>query len=186
MISRRALVTASACIILAAPLAAGAQPAGKVRRIGLLSAGDMSRSPHLTAALREGLREWGYVEGENAVIETRSAQGQFDRLPALAAELVRAKVDVIVSSTTSPTQAAKQTRSGVPIVMIGVADPVAAGFAVSLSRPGGNITGTALAWTEGFPGKWVELIKEAVPSASRVGVILNSAKYGSRRLVKGY
>ena len=113
----------------------------KIPRIGYLAATSLSANAIRTEAFRQGLRELGYVEGKNIVIEWRSAEGKLDRLPALAAELVRLKVDVIVTSATTQTPIAKEATSTIPIVMAQDGDPVAAGFVASLARPGGNITG---------------------------------------------
>ena len=122
-----------------APLAAEAQQAAKVARIGYLT-GSLAASPHLPEAFRQGLRDLGYVEGRNLVIEYRDAEGKLERLPALAAELVALKVDVIVAGHT-PALAAKQATRTLPIVFAAVADPVASGLVASLARPGGNVTG---------------------------------------------
>jgi hypothetical protein len=128
-----------------------AQPAGKVARIGILSPGSASgagRNPTdlavLFAAFREGLRELGYVEGQNIKIESRWAEGNYDRLPGLAADLVRLKVDVIVTYGTPASQAAKRATGTIPIVMAGIIDPVASGLVTSIARPGGNITGQSM------------------------------------------
>jgi len=153
--------------LLAAPLAATAQPRANVPRIGWLSAGfppsaaDLQRSPFL-----QGLRELGWVEGQNITIERRYAEENADRLPALAAELVQLRVDVIVTGEPRANTPAKHATSTIPIVMvISAGDHVA-----SLARPGGNITGLAEQYTDLVP-KWLELLKEAVPQASRVGVL---------------
>lgn len=133
-------ITAAILVLLAMPLAAMAQPTGKVYRIGLLSASSQSRA---IQPFREGLRSLGYVEGRNIVIEQRSAEGRYDRLPDLAAELVKLQVDVIVAIVTQASLAAKNATRTIPIVMVGVADPVGAGLVTSLARPGGNVTGTS-------------------------------------------
>jgi putative ABC transport system substrate-binding protein len=153
--------------VLAAPLAAGAQSPGKVVHLGILtsaSAEEMAR-PRLPAALRD----LGWIAGENIVFEVRAAAGRTDRLPALAAELVRANVDVIVTSSNQETLAAKQATASIPIVMLFGISPVQAGLVVSLARPGGNITGTAVAPVA--PGKYFELLKEAVPNLTRVALL---------------
>ena len=170
---RRAFL-AGAVALLAAPLAAEAQQAAKIARIGYLSP-NLATSPHLREAFRQGLRDLGYVEGRNVVIEYRDAAGKFERLRALAAELVALKVDVIVASAYRATLAAKNATKTIPIIMVAVADPVGIGLIASLVRPGGNITGLALfAGTEIF-GKHLELLKEAVPNLSRVAVLSNPA-----------
>jgi putative ABC transport system substrate-binding protein len=167
--------------LLAAPLAAQAQPAGKVPRVGYLSV--LSRSGpqvqrYLDAFLQE-LRELGYVEGQSIVIEYRWAEGKVERLPELAAELVRLKVDVLVASGGVPVaQAAQQATKAIPIIMTGPADPVSAGLVASLPRPGGNITGLAIISHE-LVGKELELLRELVPKVSRVAVLWNPANPGN-------
>ncbi len=159
--------------LLAASLPAEAQQAGKVYRIGFLHTGSMplTASPFYIG-LMQGLRELGYIEGQNLVIESRSVGGRGERRPEIAAELVRLKVDVIVTSPGPPAiRAAQQATRTIPIVMSGVrVDPVKAGFVDSLARPGGNITGlTQLA--SGLHAKRLELLKEAFPRISRVAII---------------
>jgi putative ABC transport system substrate-binding protein len=158
---------------LALPLAAQAQQAGKVPRIGFLHYGSPGPSPEVEA-FRQGLRELGYVEGQNVAIEYRFASGQVERLPELAAELVRLKLDVIVTPTTPASLAAKQATSTIPIVFAGVADAVGAGLIASFARPGGNITGLASISAE-LGGKRLELLKQVAPKASRVAVLYNPA-----------
>jgi putative ABC transport system substrate-binding protein len=128
----------------------------------------------MLAALRQGLQEQGFVEGANITIEPRYAQGRFDRLPHLARELVATPVDVLVTVVTQATIAARDTTRSIPIVMIGVSDPVATGLVASLPRPGGNVTGTSAMNAE-TAGKWLELLREAVPDARRVAVLWNPA-----------
>ncbi len=132
------------------------------------------RFPRFLQAFRQGLRELGYVEGQNIAIEFRWAEGKYDRLPGLAAELVRLKVNVIVASGPPAIQAAKQATETIPIVMAAIADAVAAGFVASLARPGGNITGLSLMLPE-LVGKQLELLKEVVPKVSRVALLGNPA-----------
>ena len=165
--------------LLAAPLAAQAQPAGKVYRIGTLNLGSPSRSP-LAEAFWQGLRELGYVEGRNVIVEARWAEGRPERLPGLAADLVRLKVDVIVADGTVAL-AAKQATTTIPIVMPLSNDPVRAGLVESLARPGGNVTGQAFL-SEDLGGKWMELLKEAVPRVSRVAVLWHPASGGQGQL----
>jgi ABC-type uncharacterized transport system substrate-binding protein len=174
VISRRAFLGTLACGLLAAPRAAGAQQAGKVYRIGYLSGGS-STLTNLVDALRQGLRELGWVEGQNIVIEYRFAEGRLDRLPDLAAELVRLKVDVIVAAPSPPAAAAKKATATIPIVMIGAGDPVGQGLIASLARPGGNITGLAYFVGQEIFGKQLALLKEAVPKVRRVAVLWNPA-----------
>jgi putative ABC transport system substrate-binding protein len=176
MIIRAALAVALALGLVAAPFAAEAQQAASLPRIGYLSPGSLS-SPITSRnlqAFRQGLRELGYVEGRNIAIEFRWAEGKYDRLPGLAAELVRLKVNVIVTPSTPATQAAKQATETIPIVMVGTADPVATGFVASLARPGGNITGLSTMTPE-LVGKQLEMLKEVVPKVSRVAVLGNPA-----------
>jgi putative tryptophan/tyrosine transport system substrate-binding protein len=153
--------------LLAAPLAAEAQQAAKIARIGYL--GRKSNS-HLHAAFLQGLRDLGYVEGRNVVIEVRDAEGRNERLPALAAELVALKVDVIVAPSTPGAMAAKQATKTIPVVFAALSDPVTSGLVTSLVRPGGNITGVSFLAPEQV-GKRLERLKEAVPGVSRVAVL---------------
>jgi putative ABC transport system substrate-binding protein len=162
---------------LSVPLAAGAQQqAAKVYRIGYLAGGSSTSSLNTTEAFRQGLRELGWVEGQNIVIDYRSAEGRYDRLPDLAAELVRLKVDVIVASPSPPAAAAKNATGTIPIVMIGAgADPVEQGLIASLARPGGNVTGLSYSVGQEIFGKQLALLKEAVPKIRRVAVLWNPA-----------
>ncbi len=170
MISRRNFITASAAM-LAAPLVGEAQQAAKIARIGYLVVANLSDSPHLHEAFRQGLRDLGYVEGRNVVIEYRDAEGKLERLPALAAELVALKVDVIVAAGGTPQAlAAKQATRTLPIVFIAVGDPVTSGLVTSLARPGGNVTGLSFFGPE-LVGKCLELLTQAVPGVSRVAVL---------------
>jgi putative ABC transport system substrate-binding protein len=161
---RRAFL-AGAAALLAAPLAAKAQQAGRVYRVGYLSTGALPPEAFL-----QGLRDLGYVEGRNVVIDYRSAEGKPERLPALAAELVALKVDVIVAPNTPAALAAKQATRTLPIVFIGVGEPVTSGIVTSLARPGGNVTGLSIVSPE-LVGKWMELLKQAVPGVSRVAAL---------------
>ena len=165
---RRRTFVAGSVAVLAAPLAAEAQPV-KVPRIGVLRVGT-APDPNVEG-FRRGLRELGYVEGQNVVIEYRWAEGKADRLPALAAELVRLKVDVIVAGGAPATQAAMRTTSTVPIVTVAAGSP-ATGLVVSLARPGGNVTGLTVVNVE-LSAKKVELLREALPRVSRVAFLGN-------------
>ena len=169
-IPRRAFLGIVAGGLLAAPLAAEGQEA-KVPRIGHLNT-NLATNPHLLEAFRQGLRDLGYVEGRNLLIEYRDAQGKVERLPALAAELVALKVDVIVAAAggTVVALAAKQATKDLPIVFIAVGDPVTSGLVTSLARPGGNVTGLSLLFPE-LVGKWLELLRQTVPGVSRVAVL---------------
>jgi putative ABC transport system substrate-binding protein len=159
-----------ALILLAGAVLAEAQQPAKVPRIGLLIASSPSAASPRIEAFRHGLTELGYVEGKNIVIEYRYAEGKPDRLPALAADLVRLKIDIIVTGGTSPTRAAKEATVSIPIVMTQDIDPVGSGFVASLARPGGNITGLSNFAPE-LSGKRIELLKEIVPKISRVAVL---------------
>jgi putative ABC transport system substrate-binding protein len=164
-----------AVFILAAPLAADAQPAGAVHRIGYLTSGSATATPRTVEAFRQGLGELGWVEGQNIVIDYRFAEGRFDRLPDLAAELVRLKVEIIVAGPTPPAVAAKNATGTIPIVMWAVGDPVRLGLIVSLARPGGNVTGMSFSVGQEIVGKQLELLKETVPKVRRVAVLSNPA-----------
>jgi putative ABC transport system substrate-binding protein len=163
-------ILAFSLIVTAAPLAADAQPTGKVYRIGMLEAIPAARNAANLDALRKGLRDLGYVEGRNLVIEYRSADGRAERFPDLAAELVRLQVDLIVTRGTPATRAAKNATESIPVVMatMGNPHPIVASFA----RPGGNITGVTTFSTE-LTGKRIELLKELAPSLSRVALLHN-------------
>lgn len=160
--------------LLVAPLAAAAPPPARMPRIGWLGVGAPAANasrPSLPHFL-ERLRELGYIEGQNLAIEYRWAEGKPERLPELAAELVRLQVDVIIAPSTLATRAAQQTTTTIPIVML-AGDPVSAGLVASLAHPGGNITGVSPMGSAG--GKWLELLREAVPQSSRVSILWNPA-----------
>jgi putative ABC transport system substrate-binding protein len=162
---------------------AEAQQPKEVPRIGYLAAAPPSAVASRADAFRQGLRELGYVEGKNIVIEYRYAEGKLDRLPGFADELVRLKVDVIVTGGPTPTRAAKEASSTIPIVMAPDTDPVGSGFVASLARPGGNITGLATLNPE-LSGKRLELLKEIVPKLSRVAVLGTSTAQGSAQMLR--
>jgi putative ABC transport system substrate-binding protein len=166
--------TAAVLLLLAAAVAAQTQPAGKIWRIGLLTSGGVSteRSAGFDA-FRLTLRELGYIEGRNLVIEYRYAEGELDRLPALAAGLIARNVAVIVTVSTPAAQAAKGVTGAIPIVMATAGDPVSTGLVSSLARPGANITGLSLLSTD-ISGKRVEILKALIPQASRLGYLGNS------------
>ncbi len=168
---RREFITLLSSAAAAWPLAARAQRSEKVPRIGYLSPSFVTNRER-EEPFRQGLRELGYVEGKNIIIEYRFAEGKFERLPDLAAELVELKVDVIVAQVTVASLAAKGATRTIPIVMQGVSDPVGTGLVASLARPGGNITGTSAMSAEVI-GKSLELLKETVPKLSRVAVLWN-------------
>ena len=156
---------------------AEAQQPGKVPRIGFLASASPSVVSGRIEAFQQGLRELGYVEGKNIVIESRYAEGKLDRLPALVAELVRLKVEILVSAGPIPTRAAKEATVTIPIVMTQDTDPVGNGFVASLARPGGNITGLSTLAPE-LSGKRLELLKEIIPKLSRVAVFGTSTMPG--------
>jgi putative tryptophan/tyrosine transport system substrate-binding protein len=175
-LDRRAFISSVAGGLLTAPLAAAAPPPGRILRLGLLygikPTFDPASNPD-DRALVEGLRAHGYALGRHYSLEVRSARSNPGQLPALAAELVRLKVDVLVTTLTAPTLAAQAATKTIPIVMVGVADPVEAGLIVSLAHPGGNITGMSVNAAE-ISAKRLQLLQEAVPKLSRVAVLWNS------------
>ncbi len=171
--NRRTFLCGLTLGMLALPVAAETQQAGKVPRIGFLFYGSPGPSPELDA-FRQGLRELGYIEGQDITIEYRFASGRVGQLPELAAELVRLNLDVIVTPGTPASVAAKQATSTIPIVFAGVADAVGAGLVADFARPGGNITGLTGISAE-LGGKRLDLLKEVVPKASRVAVLFNPA-----------
>ena len=178
-ISRRAFVVGSAALTLS-PLGAEAQEAGKVPRVGVLVAGPSSSFPQFGKAFSEGLRDLGWIEGQNILVERRSAEGQYDRLPGLAAELVSMRVDVLVTAgPTAVIRAAKHATSTIPIVMPMAADPMGEGFIASVRRPGGNITGLAWDPDPAIAGKYLEFLREMIPGLRRVGVLVDRAQPNS-------
>jgi putative ABC transport system substrate-binding protein len=172
MITRRTFLCGLTLGPLAARLAAAAQQAAKVARIGVLHPGAPATSMHFAAAFDQGLREHGYRQGQNIVVERRFAEAKAERMSDIAAELVRLKVDVIVTSTDPGIAAVRQQTQTIPIVMANSTDPVATGFVASLARPGGNVTGLSSISPE-LSVKRLELLKEAVPGLSRVGIVWN-------------
>jgi len=173
--------TAVVLLLLSAFLGtAAAQAPEKVPRVGYLIAGSRSdpQRQRLAEAFRQGLRELGYVEGQNVAIESRWAEGKDDRFPALAADLVRSKVDVIVTQSGAATQAAQQATRTIPIVMALSNDAVGSGLVASLARPGGNVTGLTVMVPD-LAGKQLQLLKEVVPEVSRVALLTNPANPAS-------
>jgi len=162
---------------------AQAQQPTKIPRIGYLAGSSLSALSPRIEAFRQGLRELGYIEGKNIVSEWRSAEGKLDRVPALAAELVRLMVDIIVTAGPTPTRAAKEATSTIPIVMTNEGDPVGTGIVASLARPGGNITGLSTLAPE-LSGKRLELLKETIPKLSRVAVFGTSTLPGNAQQLK--
>src|SRR5262249_9470270 len=172
-LQRREFITLLGGAAAAWPLAAQAQQVGKVPRIGFLSMASPLTFVSRLEGLRQGLRDFGYVEGANITIEYRWAQGRYERLPELAAELVRSNVDLIVTHGTPGSLAAKRATATIPIVIASIGDPVAVGIVTNLARPGGNITGQTFFNPE-LRAKRIELLKEVKPPIARVAVILNA------------
>ena len=170
---KKIFLSGVAILMLAFVHIADAQPK-KVARIGFLAPATRTGYQHHTDAFLQGLRELGYVEGQNIVVEYRWADGNFERLPELAAELVRLNVDVIVAAVTQASLAAKNATGTIPIVMVAVANPVDSGLIASLARPGANITGTS-SMTDEVVGKQLELLKETFPKISQVAALWNPA-----------
>jgi len=168
---RRRFVSACAGSLVITPSIVKAQPAGKVYRVGFLLGATEESVVSLFRALKEGLQELGYIEGRNLVLDRRNGDGKMERLPDLAGELVRAKVEVIVTGTNIHVAAARRATSTIPIVMVFADDPVRAGFVSSLARPGGNVTGLSADASSELWGKYLSMLKELVPKLSRVGVL---------------
>jgi putative ABC transport system substrate-binding protein len=181
--SKTIFVFALSAIFLTLSFASEAQQPAKIPRIGYLNASSPATNPDRIEAFRQGLRELGYVEGKNIVIEYRYAEGKLDRLPALLAELGHLKVDVIVTAGPPGTRAAKEAAVTIPIVMGFDNDPVGNGFVASLARPGGNITGLATLAPE-LSGKQLELLREMVPKLSRVAVLGTSTQPGTAQSLR--
>jgi putative ABC transport system substrate-binding protein len=182
MIDRRQFVLAVVVTAFVAPLVSLAQQP-KVSRVGILISETVSGQARRVDALRAGLRDHGYIEGKNIAIEIRSADGNYDRLPELAAELTRLKVDVIVAVGTKAVLAAMHATTTIPIVDPVMSDPVALGLSNSLARPGGNVTGSAGFGPEAY-AKRLQFLKEAVPGITRVGVLVNPANTASAMQVE--
>lgn len=170
---RRRFLTTSVAGVLATTAGVHAQPTARIYRVGFLLTLPPGENVHLVNALEQGLRELGYLEGRNLVVERRSAEGSLERLPALAAELVRLNVDVIVTGSNPVIATVQRATTTIPVVMAVSRDPVGAGFVASLARPGANITGFANEATPEIIGKNLALLKEAVPGLSRVGFLWN-------------
>src|SRR6266852_4057017 len=187
VLDRRAFLGTLTGGLLAAPLAAEAQQAGKVSRVGVL----VTANPRLYDGFVDELHRLGYVDGQNVVLEFRNAEGQYERFPALAAELVRAGVDVILAGGgAAPFRAARQATTTIPVVIVAIDyDPLALGFVASLARPGGNVTGVFLQQLE-LTAKRIELLKATFPKLTRVGILWDAsaadqfsvAETGSRSL----
>lgn len=160
-------------IVLGSSLLFAAEPAQRVVRVGFVGPASPSTGVRAVTQFWERLRELGYVEGQNLVIEARWAEGHYDRLPGLMGEVIGRKVDVLVTYSTPAAIAAKNATSTIPIVAAGMGDPIGSGLVASLARPGGNLTGLSVAWAEGLAGKWLELLQETVPQLTTVAVIAN-------------
>jgi putative ABC transport system substrate-binding protein len=171
-VDRRAFLGALAGGLLAAPLAAEGQQSGKVYRVGLLEVVPAASNATNLAAFRQGLKELGYAEGQDLVIEYRSADGRPERFPALAEELVRLKVDLIVTRGTPAALAAKQATATIPIVMASSGDPLTTGLVASVAHPGANVTGLSAFATE-IQGKQLDLVRDVVPRIARIGFLFN-------------
>jgi putative ABC transport system substrate-binding protein len=171
-VDRRAFLGALAGGLLAAPLAAEGQQSGKVYRVGLLEVVPAASNATNLAAFRQGLKELGYAEGQDLVIEYRSADGRPERFPALAEELVRLKVDLIVTRGTPAALAAKQATATIPIVMASSGDPLTTGLVASVAHPGANVTGLSAFATE-IQGKQLDLVRDVVPGITRIGFLFN-------------
>ena len=182
--NRRDFITLLGGAAAAWPLAARAQQPGKVYRIGYITAGAANSAPHLLSAFHDALEALGWMEGKNVVYEDRYAENRLDRLSEVAAELVRLKVDVIVTGGTLAPLAAKQATATIPIVMTAAGDPLGSGLVASLARPGGNVTGLSLMAPD-LAGKRLELLKEVLPGLSRVAVLWNAANPYQATLVEG-
>jgi len=172
VIDRRTFLAGTGAVLLAAPLAGEAQPVGKPIRIGVLTAQSRETSTASWESFRQGLRDLGWEDGRNIVIEARFADGKFDLLPALAEELLTLNVALIVAANSPGARAAISATKTVPIVMVEVGDPVATGFVTNLARPGGNVTGVSNI-AKDLTQKRLALLKEAVPRALRTAVIMN-------------
>jgi putative ABC transport system substrate-binding protein len=183
MTAARAVAIIGLGALLAAPLAAGAQMGGRTLRVAILDDASETARADRWKVFRARLRELGYIEGKNLVIEVRYAQRANERLPALAAELVALKPDVIVTAATPPAQAAMRATSSIPIVFNGVADPVGVGLVTSLARPGRNATGISIITAELGP-KWVELLRELAPGAKRVAHLTDTGSEGAMLISK--
>jgi putative ABC transport system substrate-binding protein len=174
MMDRRAFLVAACCPLFALPLAADAQQPAKMPRVGFLGNSTAALEANLVGPFREGLRDLGYVEGRNILIEYRWAEGKYERFPGLIAELIALKVDVIVTAGTPAALAVRKATTSIPLVMVAVGDPVGSGLVASLARPGGNLTGL-VSIAPDLEGKRLELLTEVVPKLSHVAFLLNPA-----------
>ena len=183
--TRRIILLALATLVaFGSPPSRAEEPARTVSRLGFVGPGSASAAPRGIAAFWERLRELGYIDGQNLVIEARWAEGRIERLPTIMAEVLGRKVDVLFTWGTPAAIAAKNATSTVPIVAVAMGEPLRTGLATNLARPGGNLTGLSLAWGEGIGGKWLELLQETVPRLTTVAVIANPDNPVEREVVK--
>jgi putative tryptophan/tyrosine transport system substrate-binding protein len=182
MMRRREFITLLGGAAAAWPVAARAQPHGRIAhaRVAFLGAESASTNQHFFDAFRQGMREHGYVDGQNVTLLERWGEGRSERFPELMAELIDLKINVILTVSVSAALAAKTATATVPVVFI-ASDPLGSGLVPSLARPGGNLTGFSLFLGEEFSSKWLELLSEAVPSASRVAMIWNPVNPANAR-----
>ena len=169
---KRSAFVSGSIAMLAAPLSAKAQQSSKTARVALVCGARCEGGGY--DAFRQELRELGWIEGRNLIVDVRGAEGRPDRLPALVAELLLGKPDIVVAVAPQPARVAKEATSTIPIVFVAVADPIAAGIVTNLAKPGGHITGLSTLVPGGFTGKLLELLKEAVPTAARIAVLWSS------------
>jgi len=183
---RRTVLGAVAAMLVTLPFASQAQPAARVYRIGFLGAASASApvSARRVEAFRRGLRELGYIEGKNVIVDFRWAEGDADRLPEFARELIRLRVDVLVTQGTTATRAAKEATSTIPIVMLAVGDAIGAGLVTSLARPDGNVTGSTFLGPQLY-AKQLEMLKQAIPRIERVAVLMNPDNPINRAVTQG-
>ena len=184
MTRRIVLLALATLVVLGSPPSRAAEPLQRVVRLGFVGPGSASTAPRGIAAFWERLRELGYIEGQNLITEARWAEGRYDRFPALMAEVIGRKVDVLITYGTPAAIAAKNATSTVPIVAVAMGEPLRTGLATNLARPGGNLTGLSLAWGEGVGSKWLELLQETVPRLTTVAVIANPDNPVEREVVK--
>jgi len=178
------LATAVAFLFLATPLAAEAPGTRKIPRVGIVAATSPAAGRHSMDAFRDGLRDLGYIEGQSIIIEERWAEGKLERFADLIAGLLRSNVDVIVVASSAGARAAKNAATTTPVVFVAVTDAVGSGVVRSLARPGGNLTGTSLVIGEELAGKWVELVKDALPQVSSVAALGHTGHPMTRKYVK--
>ena len=179
---RRAVIGMLGGSLLAPLIGVRAQPATTIYRIGFLEAGAASVNRHFLDAFRSGLREFGYIEGKNVIVDARWADGRAERFPELLGELVQLKPDVIIVASTLGAIAARKVVTSIPVVFVGVSDPINMGLVTSLARPGGNMTGISRGFGDGLIGKGLQLLKSIVPEASRTAILWNAAGEVAPRL----